>query len=80
MEQFKQVSLTWFRAAGAAAIALYLAGETNLKVLGTAALAGLLGPALKWLDPSAKEFGRGAEKTPAVKKYLDERGLFLFVL
>jgi hypothetical protein len=44
MEQFKQVSLTWFRAAGAAAIALYLAGETNLKVLGTAALAGLLGP------------------------------------
>jgi hypothetical protein len=61
MEQLKQVSLTWFRAAAAAAIALYLAGETNLKVLGTAALAGLLGPVLKWLDPSATEFGRGAE-------------------
>jgi hypothetical protein len=61
MEQFKQVSLTWFRAAAAAAIALYLAGETNLKVLGTAALAGLLGPVLKWLDPSASQFGRGAE-------------------
>jgi hypothetical protein len=61
MEQFKQVSLTWFRAAGAAAIALYLAGETNLKVLATAALAGFLGPVLKWLDPSAKEFGKGAE-------------------
>jgi hypothetical protein len=61
MEQFKQVSLTWFRAAAAAAIALYLAGETNLKVLGTAALAGLLGPVLKWLDPSASEFGRGSE-------------------
>ncbi len=61
MEQLKQVSLTWFRAAAAAAIALYLAGETNLKVLGTAALAGLLGPVLKWLDTSAKEFGRGAE-------------------
>jgi hypothetical protein len=27
-------------------------------VLGTAALAGFLGPVLKWLDPSAKEFGR----------------------
>ena len=57
-EQFKQVSLTWFRAAAAAAIALYLAGETDLKVLSTAALAGFLGPVLKWLDPSAKEFGK----------------------
>jgi hypothetical protein len=61
MEQFKQVSLTWFRAAASAAVALYLAGETNLKVLGTAALAGFLGPVLKWLDPSAAEFGRGSK-------------------
>jgi hypothetical protein len=57
-EQLKQVSLTWFRAAASAAIALYLAGETDVKVLGTAALAGFLGPVLKWLDPSSKEFGR----------------------
>lgn len=56
-EQLKQVSLTWFRAAAAAAIALYLAGENNLSVLGMAALAGFLGPVLKWLDPSATEFG-----------------------
>lgn len=58
MEAFKQVSLTWFRAAAAAAIALYLAGETDLKTLGLAALTGFLGPVLKWLDPSAPEFGR----------------------
>jgi hypothetical protein len=58
METLKQVSLTWFRAAASAAIALYLAGETNLKTLGMAALAGFLGPVLKWLDPSATEFGR----------------------
>lgn len=57
-EQLKQLFLTWFRAAASAAIALYLAGETDLKTLGTAALAGFLGPVLKWLDPSAKEFGR----------------------
>jgi hypothetical protein len=57
-EQLKQMSLTWFRAAASAAIALYLAGETDVKVLGTAALAGFLGPVLKWLDPSAKEFGK----------------------
>jgi hypothetical protein len=54
METLKQVGLTWFRAAAAAAIALYLAGETDLKVLGTAALAGFLGPVLKWLDTSAQ--------------------------
>lgn len=60
MEQLKQVSLSWFRAAASAAIALYLAGETDLKSLGMAALTGFLGPVLKWLDPSASEFGRGA--------------------
>jgi hypothetical protein len=57
-EQFKQMSLTWFRAASAATIALYLAGETDLKALGLAALTGFLGPALKYLDPSAPEFGK----------------------
>jgi hypothetical protein len=60
METLKQVSLTWFRAAASAAIALYLTGITDWKTLGTAALAGFLAPALKWLDPSAAEFGRGA--------------------
>jgi len=58
LEQLKQVSLTWFRAAASAAIALYLAGETDIKTLGVAALAGFLGPVLKWLDSSAAEFGR----------------------
>jgi len=61
MEQFKQVALTWFRAAASAAIALYLAGETNPKTLAAAALAGFAGPLLKWLDPSATEFGRGSK-------------------
>ena len=58
METLKQISLTWFRAAAAAAIALYLSGQTDVKTLGAAALAGFLGPVLKWLDPSATEFGR----------------------
>ncbi len=61
MEQFKQVALSWFRAAAAAAVALYLAGETDLKTLGMAAIAGAAGPVLKWLDPSAAEFGRGSK-------------------
>jgi zinc transporter ZupT len=58
---FKSAVLSWFRAAAAAAVALYLAGQTDFKVLGTAALTGFLGPVLKWLDSSAVEFGRGAE-------------------
>ncbi len=37
MEQFKQLGLTWFRAAAASAVALYLAGETDLKTLAMAA-------------------------------------------
>lgn len=61
MEQIKQIGLTWFRAAAAAAIALYLAGETDLKTLGMAALAGAAGPILKWLDSSAVDFGRGSK-------------------
>ena len=61
MEQFKQLTLTWFRAAAASAVALYLAGETDLKTLAMAAMAGLAGPLLKWLDPSATEFGSGSK-------------------
>jgi hypothetical protein len=61
MEQLKQLALTWFRAAAAAVVALYIAGETNPKTLAAAALAGMAGPILKWLDPSATEFGRGSE-------------------
>jgi hypothetical protein len=61
MEQFKQIALSWFRAAAASAVALYLAGETDLKTLGYAALAGAAGPVLKWLDASAVDFGRGSK-------------------
>lgn len=61
MEQFKQISLTWFRAAAASAVALYLAGETDLKTLAMAAVAGFAGPLLKWLDSSAVEFGKGSK-------------------
>lgn len=57
----KSAVLSWFRAAVSSAVALYLAGQTDPKVLGTAALTGFLGPVLKWLDPSAKDFGKGSK-------------------
>lgn len=53
-----QVAATYLRAAAAAALALYLAGETDIKALVAAAFAAIAGPLLKWLDPSAPEFGR----------------------
>ncbi len=59
--KFQAVALSWFRAAASAAVALYLTGVTDFKTLGMAALAGFLGPVLKWLDSSSTEFGRGAE-------------------
>lgn len=60
-KKFKAIALSWFRAAASAGVALYLAGETDPKKISVAALAGFLGPVLKWLDPSAKEFGRGSK-------------------
>ena len=61
MEKFKQLALSWFRAAAAAVVAIYMTGETNPKTLAAAALAGVAGPVLKWLDPSATDFGRGSK-------------------
>jgi hypothetical protein len=57
MNAFKAVALSWFRAAAAAGLALYLSGVTDLKTLAMAAVAGFAGPALKYLDSSAHEFG-----------------------
>jgi hypothetical protein len=50
----KQVGLTYARAAGAAVVALYMAGEHDPKVLAYAFIAGFVGPAAKYLDKSAK--------------------------
>ena len=53
----KQVSLTYARAAGAAVVAMYLAGETDPKKLAYAFVAGFIGPVAKYFDKSAKDFG-----------------------
>lgn len=59
--KLKQILLTYLRAGVAASIALYIADPSrNIKDYLTAALAGVAGPILKALDPSATEFGRGA--------------------
>ena len=56
-EKAKQLALSYIRAAAAAAVALYTAGQRDPKVLAAAFVAGLVGPILKALDKSAPEFG-----------------------
>jgi hypothetical protein len=55
--KLKAIVVTYFRAAIASVIALYLAGTTDLKTLALAGVAAVAGPVLKALDPSATEFG-----------------------
>jgi len=56
--KLKAIVTTYARAAIAAVLALYLAGNTDLKALATAGVAAVAGPILKALDSSAPEFGR----------------------
>jgi hypothetical protein len=60
-KKIQAIISTYLRAAIAAVIALYLAGETDPKNLATAALAAVAGPVLKALDPKSTEFGRGSK-------------------
>ena len=53
----KAIAMSYLRAAAAAAVALYAAGQHDPKVLATAFVAGLVGPVMKALDKSAPEFG-----------------------
>jgi hypothetical protein len=53
----KAIAMSYLRAAAAAAVALYTAGQRDPKVLAAAFVAGLVGPILKALDKSAPEFG-----------------------
>jgi hypothetical protein len=46
----------------AAALALYLAGETEPKKLVAAGVAAVLPPALRWLNPNDDAFGRGQQE------------------
>jgi hypothetical protein len=59
--KMKAILVTYGRAAVAAVLALYLAGESDVKTLGYAFIAAFAGPILKALDPNAKEFGKGSK-------------------
>ena len=62
LETLKSMGGSWIRASLAAVIALYTAGETDPKKLAMAFVAGIVGPAAKFLNPKDASYGLGAKK------------------
>lgn len=60
-EQLKAVGLSYLRAAISCVGALYLSGISDPKVLANAFIAGLIGPLIKALQPSEKQYGIGSK-------------------
>jgi len=60
-EKLVAIAGTYLRAAFASVLAMYIAGVTDPKALGSAFLASLAAPILKALDPKEAAFGKGSE-------------------
>ena len=59
-KKLQAAALSYLRAAISCVGALYLSGITDPKTLANAFIAGLVGPLLKALSPSEKQYGVGA--------------------
>ena len=55
----KAAGATWLRASVAAVAALYMSGISDPKILANAFIAGLLGPAAKFVNPKDPSYGLG---------------------
>jgi hypothetical protein len=60
-EKLVAIAGTYLRAAFASVLAMYLAGITDPKALGSAFLASLAAPVLKALDSKETAYGKGSE-------------------
>jgi hypothetical protein len=60
-DQLIAAAMSYARAAFASAAALYMSGITDPKVLANAFIAGLVGPLLKAVQPSEKQYGIGSK-------------------
>lgn len=61
-KQLQAVLSSYLRTAVSAAAAMYMAGHTDTKSLGMAALAAVLGPLARAVNPKDGAFGVGASK------------------
>lgn len=57
MESLKPLLASWGRSFMAASLALYMAGETDLKTLAMAGGAAVAPVILRWLNPNDSAFG-----------------------
>ena len=60
-EKLVAIAGTYLRAAFASVLAMYIAGVTDPKALGSAFLASIAAPILKALDPKESAYGKGSE-------------------
>lgn len=58
MKEAKALAASWGRSFMAAALTLYMAGETDLKKVGMAGVAAVVPVVLRWLNPNDAAFGR----------------------
>ena len=61
-KQIQAVLASYARTAVSAAAGMYLAGHTDSKSIGMAALAAVLGPLARAVNPKDAAFGAGASK------------------
>jgi hypothetical protein len=59
IKALKEAGATWLRASLAAVAALYMSGISDPKILANAFIAGLLGPAAKFVNPKDPSYGFG---------------------
>ncbi|MGI9143720.1 MAG: hypothetical protein ACR2IJ_11080 [Fluviibacter sp.] len=57
MNEAKAIGASWARSFMAAALALYMAGETDPKTLAMAGVAAVAPVILRWLNPNDAAFG-----------------------
>jgi hypothetical protein len=62
IKALKSAGGSWLRASAASVAALYMAGITDPKTLASAFIAGLIGPAAKFLNPNDPSYGLGSKK------------------
>ena len=62
LNKLKAAGATWARASLASVIALYMSGITDPKTLLNAFIAGLIGPAAKFVNPTDPSYGFGSKK------------------
>lgn len=59
--QHKAMLSSYARTAISAGLAVYLAGNTDVKAIGSAMVAALAGPLMRWLNPGDTAFGKGSK-------------------